>query len=237
VPIAHLTANGAIPTGVTDSNAVVGAWATASRPTATVYDLASGKPANVGPVAQVSRRGQPLIGEVIIPSGQKDVWNAAAPPADRQFEQYYQRPVVANLLSKLYPGDFPNLAALTRPRADLVALFLTGLPAGLIPGFQSDTGPTLADQLRLNLAIPPTTSSPSHLGILGGDLAGYPNGRRVFDDVVTIVLRAIAGVIYPLMDPTFAPDPAASAAADLTTYCFLLPHLYLPNFPYLGFEG
>jgi len=115
-----------------------------------------------------------------------------------------------------------------------VALFLTGLPAGLIPGFQNDAGPTLSDHLRLNLAIPPTTSGPSHLGILGGDLAGYPNGRRVFDDVVAIVLRAIAEVIYPLVDPTFAPDPAASAVTDFTTYRFHSPERYQPSFPYLG---
>ena len=64
--------------------------------------------------------------------------------------------------------------------------------------------------LRLNTAIAPTTTRPSVLGVLGGDLAGFPNGRRVFDDVFTIELRAIAGVTIPLVDPTFTPDGAAS---------------------------
>jgi Domain of unknown function (DUF4331) len=234
VPIAQLTANGSVPTSVTDPNAVLGAWATASRQKSKVYDQAHGKQVNVGPFVQVSRLGHPLINEVIIPLGKKDYWNSEAPQPDSQFVQHYNQPEVAGLLPALYPGSFPNLAALTAPRADLVAILLTGIPSGLIAGFQNYTGPTLADHLRLNLAIPPTTSDPSHLGILGGDFAGYPNGRRVFDDVVAIVLRAIAGVIYPLIDPTFAPDPAALAAADLTSYSFLSPEQYQPSFPYLG---
>ena len=109
----------------------------------------------------------------------------------------------------LYPGVFPNLAALTKPRADLVAILLTGLPAGIIPGFQNFTGRTPADMLRLNVAIPPA-SSPSPLGVLGDDLAGFPNGRRVADDIVNIELRAVGGLTYPLVDPSFTPDAAAS---------------------------
>ncbi len=84
------------------------------------------------------------------------------------------------------------------------------MPTGIIPGFQNNTGKVLADMLRLNVAIPPTTSSPNSLGILGGDLAGFPNGRRVADDVVNIELRAIAGLTYPLVAPSYTPDGAAS---------------------------
>ncbi len=97
---------------------------------------------------------------------------------------------------------FPNLAALVtsgKPRADLEAILLTGIPAGLIKGFTNFTGSVLADMLRLNTSITPT-SKPSIYGLVGGDPAGFPNGRRVTDDVVAIELRAIAGVTYPLID-------------------------------------
>ena len=80
---------------------------------------------------------------------------------------------------------FPNLAAYTADRANLLAILLTGIPAGIIPGFQNFTGTTQVDLLRLNVAIPPAASQ-HILGILGGDLAGFPNGRRVQDDITTI---------------------------------------------------
>ena len=99
-----------------------------------------------------------------------------------------------------------------------------------------------ADLLRLNVAIPPATSSstlPSNMGLLGGDLAGYPNGRRVFDDVVSIVFQAVAGAVLGLVDSSFSPDPAVavvnqgltSSATDLTA---LGTENYLSSFPYLG---
>jgi hypothetical protein len=139
---------------------------------------------------------------------------------------------VAGLLPVLYPGVFPNLAAYNKPRADMVAIFLTGIPAGIIPGFQNFTGKRLADLLRLNMAIPPS-ASPNILGILGGDLAGFPNGRRVFDDVFTIELRALAGLTIPLVDSMFTPDAAASVVTDgLTPASINNP--FLGNFPYLG---
>jgi hypothetical protein len=87
--------------------------------------------------------------------------------------------------------------------------------------------------LRLNMAIPPTTSSPSNLGLIGGDAAGYPNGRRVFDDVVTIELRAIAGVTVPLVQKSYKPDAAASLVTDGLT-SDSVPSGYLNSFPYLG---
>ena len=125
------------------------------------------------------------------------------------------------------------------PRADLLAVLLTGIPSGVVPGFQNYTGPRQADVLRLNVAVPPTTSGASTLGLIGGDPAGFPNGRRVFDDVVTIELRAIAGVTLPLVDPGYTPDAAAGAISmgltsgptDLTA---MGTENYLPAFPYLG---
>jgi hypothetical protein len=238
VPKTQLTSDGSNPTNVSDPKASIGMWASASRQKTKIHDQSNGEDMSVGPWVQVSRLGQPLINEVIIPLGDKDRWNSVRPATDSQFVQYYQHPEVATLLPVLYPGVFPNLAAIAsssmNPRADLVAILLTGIPAGIIGGFQNFTGSTPADMLRLNMAIPPTTSNPSFLGILGKDLAGYPNGRRVFDDVVTIELRAIAGLTYPLVNPSFKPDGAASVVTDFTNYSFLPPNLYLPNFPYLG---
>jgi len=108
-------------------------------------------------------------------------------------------PELAKLLPVLYPGAFPNLQALVnsgKPRADLAAILLTGIPLGVVsPNFQNFTGNTLADLIRLNMAIPPS-AAPNNLGVVGGDLAGFPNGRRVFDNVVTIELRAVAGQTY-----------------------------------------
>ena len=128
---------------------------------------------------------------------------------------------------------FPNLAAYTKPRADLNAILLTGLPTGVVSGFQNNTGPVQSDMLRLNLAIPPS-SSPNPLGVVAGDLAGFPNGRRLDDDVVTVELRAIAGLTIPLVDSTYTPDGAASAVTDGTTNTNAA---LLGSFPYLGLPG
>jgi hypothetical protein len=180
----------------------------------------------------VSRLGSPLFNEVMIPLGLKDLWNTKHPKDDKQFLAHVQHQEVAHLLTVFYPGVFPNLAAYTKPRADMVAIFLTGIPAGIIPGFQNFTGETLADLLRLNMAIPLATT-PNVLGILEGDLAGFPNGRRVFDDVFTIELRALAGVTIPLVDPSFTPDANASKLTDgLDPSKINAP--FLASFPYLG---
>ncbi len=183
-----------------------------------------------GPFTQVSRLGNPLFNEVIVPMGRKDEWNRKRPSKDSTFAKYVAQPELAKLLPVLYPGVFPNLAAYTADRADLLAILLTGIPAGIVPGFQNFTGTTQADMLRLNVAIPPS-ASPSANGILGGDLAGFPNGRRVFDDVVTIELRAVAGATIPLVDPTFTPDGAAGLVNDGTQ--ILGDVSYLATFPYL----
>lgn len=230
IPKAHLTRDGSDPTDPKDPRAVIGIWTSASRQKAEIRT--PGQITWSGPWMQVSRLGNPLFNEVIVPLGKKDLWNALPPKSDSQFATYVQHPEVATLLPVLYPGVFPNLATLTAPRADLVAILLTGIPAGLINGFQNFTGNTLADMLRLNMAIPPA-SNPNIFGILGGDLAGFPNGRRVFDDTVAIELRAVAGVTYPLVNPKYTPDGAASLVTDgLTPSSVATP--YLTNFPYLG---
>ena len=112
-----------------------------------VFDAQTGKTVSSGPFRQVSRLGNPLINEVIIPLGEKDLWNHLAPVGDKKFAQSYAQPELAALLPPLYPGVFPNLAALVasgKARADLEAILLTGIPSGIIPGFQNNTGPITA---------------------------------------------------------------------------------------------
>jgi len=230
IPISRLTSRGRVPTDPMDEKATVGIWGAAYRQRGNVRDR-NGRPTWSGPWDQVSRLGNPLFNEVIVPMSRKDEWNAKGPDREREFAKYVNQPELAKLLPVLYPGVFPNLKALTKDRADLAAILLTGIPAGLIPGFQNFTGSTQADMLRLNMAIPPT-ANPNRLGLLGGDLAGFPNGRRLGDDAVTIELRAVAGVTYPLVDPTFTPDAAASQIEDGT---FKMPvRNFLNRFPYIG---
>jgi hypothetical protein len=235
VPITDLTHDGHKPTGVDDAKASIGVWTTASRQRARVYDTDHALYVNSGPYTQVSRLGNPLVNEVLIPMGKKDYWNTQVPGHDKQFASYVAHPGLSELLPVLYPGVFPNLAALNKQgtaRADLEAILLTGLPPDVVPGFQNYTGPTQADMLRLNVAVKPA-KKPSIYGILGGDLAGFPNGRRVFDDVVAIELRALAGATYALVDTKYKPDAAASAVTDgLTPADLDVP--YLSHFPYLG---
>jgi Domain of unknown function (DUF4331) len=250
VPKTDLTSGGANPTDPMDPKAAIGIWSAASRQKALVREK-NARLVHSGPMVQVSRLGEPLINEAVIPIGEKDFWNSQGPDGDSQFLDDYADPQLQNLLPVLYPGVFPNLANLltnppaTRPRNDLVAILLTGIPGGLIPGFQNFTGSTQADLLRLNVAIAPTVTdfssvpadSAARFGLLGGDLAGFPNGRRVFDNVTAVELRAIAGVTYPLVNPGFTPDSAAGALTDGTTND--VP--YLATFPYLatpheGFE-
>jgi hypothetical protein len=229
VPISELTADGSVPTDPMSAAAVLGVWAGADRQKALVRE--DEKMHTAGPWVQVSRLGNPLFNEVIVPMGDKDRWNARPPRVDKAFAKYVAQPELAKLLPVLYPNVFPNLANLTADRADLLAILLTGIPAGIIPGFQNFTGPTQVDMLRLNVAIPPT-GSPNRLGILGGDLAGFPNGRRLTDDAVTIELRAIAGATFPLIDPSYKPDGAVAVIEDGT---FNHPgRVLLNNFPYIG---
>ncbi|MGO8876809.1 MAG: DUF4331 domain-containing protein [Acidimicrobiales bacterium] len=240
VPIDSLTASGAKP-AASAADATIGVWTTASRQKATVLD--SEAKTSAGPWTQVSRLGNPLINEVIIPMSRKDYWNTQSPADDKQFASHYANPELAGLLPVLYPKVFPNLAALDAAktaRADLEAILLTGIPSGIVPGFQNYTGAVQADMLRLNVGIPPT-KKPSLLGLLGGDPAGFPNGRRVFDDVVSIELRAVAGLTYALVDSKYSPDAAAGEIYDIENPATFTPaqlsqigESYQSRFPYLS---
>jgi len=228
VPITDLTRHGRRPRSVDDPDAVIGVWTSAQRQRARIFDQDEGAYRSSGKWVQVSRLGNPLFNEVVVPMGRKDEWNADKPAHDSAYLRHVQRPEVAGLLPVLYPGVFANLAAYDEDRADLVAILLTGIPAGVVPGFQNFTGPTYADMLRLNVAVPPA-SSPSNLGILGGDLAGFPNGRRPADDVTSIELKALAGATIPLVDPSYTPDDAAALVEQ-----GVAPVEYLHSFPYVG---
>ena len=200
-------------------NHVVGIWAASERPKITVeHGHARTK------WVQVSRLGEPLINELLIPTPLKDKWNATKPDKDKQFEKYYSSPILAHLLNQLYPqfGPFQETN-----RSDLVSVLLTGLKQPNL----NYTGPTNADEIRLNLAIAPTApvGHGNRLGVLGGDLAGYPNGRRLEDDVIDISERAVGGVLIghslPLGDGVDAND-----VPYLTTFPYQAD-------PFSGFEN
>jgi Domain of unknown function (DUF4331) len=196
-----------VPKSMLDNgtNHVVGIWSATDRQHVTVRH---GK-ARVRWV-QVSRLGNPLINEVVIPTTKKDYWNSTSPAGDKQFAQYYSSPILAAVLQKLYPQFGPYKLT---GRSDLTSVLLTGLASPKL----NYTGSTLADELRLNLAIAPTAAGKvDRLGVIGGDLAGYPNGRRLVDDVVDIDERVVAGELVghklPLGDGVDANDVPNLAA-------------------------
>jgi hypothetical protein len=182
------------------TNHTIGVWAATDRQKVTVRD---GKAKTQW--VQVSRLGNPLINEVVIPTNLKDYWNSTTPDKDSQFRKYYENPILATVLQKLYPqfGPFKDTG-----RTDLSAVLGTGLNSPML----NYTGPTFADELRLNLSIAPTApvGQGNRLGVLGGDLAGYPNGRRLEDDVIDISERAVGGALIghslPLGDGVNAND-------------------------------
>jgi hypothetical protein len=232
VPITDIAPGGVAPSDPSAVKSTVGIWTTASRQKARILDSEAKSRFEAGPWVQVSRLGNPLFNELLVPLSQKDKWNAQSPAHDSNYLAGVAHPELAGLLNVLYPGDFPNLAAYTKPRADLEAILLTGIPAGVISKtFSTLTGSTMADMLRLNLAIPASKTTPNPLGVVGGDVAGFPNGRRIVDDVVTIELLAVAGATIPFVDSTYTTDGAIAAINTGVTGSGLT---FLPGFPYLG---
>jgi hypothetical protein len=139
---------------------------------------------------------------VSIPTKKEDYWNSQSPAKDSQFASDYTNPILAAVLEKLYPQFGPFKAS---GRSDLTEVLLTGIPK------LNETGTTLADELRLNLSIPPTPAAQfNRLGVIGGDNAGYPNGRRLADDVIDIDERVVGGELIghklPLGDGVDAND-------------------------------
>ncbi|GAB6195284.1 DUF4331 domain-containing protein [Lysobacter xanthus] len=198
VPISCLTAGGNGP--------IIGAWTTARTPNPEGPD-------------QLSRLANPLVNEIVIGLPDKDKFNASMPVNDGQFATYVTNPVLPELIELLFPGvQAPNLF----PRTDLVAAFLTG-----VPGLNQPANVRASEMMRLNTSIAPVPgTSQNELGVIAGDNAGFPNGRRPGDDVVDIELRVAMGVLL-----TDAQAPSRNLPYTDGTY---VDGTYFRNaFPYL----
>ncbi|MGI9539076.1 MAG: DUF4331 domain-containing protein [Miltoncostaeaceae bacterium] len=145
---------------------------------------------------QVSRLGNPLINEVVVPHKRKDAWNAADPSGDAKYSKFYRQPFVGAALNQLFPQL--NLNIPTAGRTDIEAALLNGLDLTSLGLADNSTGTTKADLLRLNLSTP-VNPGPMAMGALQGDPQGFPNGRRLGDDVVDIELRVIGGALFDLV--------------------------------------
>jgi hypothetical protein len=190
VPESDVTRDGEPVADANAANAVVGVWASTERRAISVRG--SGK----GPYTQISRLGNPLVNEVIIPLGQKDRFNRTEPEDDAaNYGKFVLEPELAAVLNALFPGQ---VNAPEKDRTDIVQAVLQGIPG--LNAFPGEAGKIATDTLKINLGTPPT-ASPNRLGVLGGDNAGYPNGRRLTDDVVDIDLQVVAGALKGNMVP------------------------------------
>ena len=189
VPISMLTKDNNRWTA-SDPRATIGTWGVTSRPRMTIRrspDEMAGNPTSPNEYRQVQRMGHPLINEVIIGTGSKDRFSMSEPKDDAQFATFALDPLLARAMNAVFGITVPDA-----PRTDLLPL-VQYLPP--IAGPTTPKGP-VADMLRLNTGVPPTpAASRKRLAVLAGDLGGWPNGRRVTDDVVDIALRAVAGVL------------------------------------------
>ncbi len=232
-----------------DPRAVIGVWSAASRPgNITFAPDRSGRITFSGTPVQLSRLGNPLVNELIIPLGMKDHFNFSLPSGDAQFASYVLDPEPARLIHQLYP----TINVPPTPRSDVATIFLTGVPGlnvqtnqagpgvNAFPGQPANTVPN--ERLRLNMGIPPTPGTASaagtanRLGFLGGDNAGYPNGRRVGDDVPDIILRVAAGGT-PLT-PAFniSPNKDLGDGVNENDRPFLTRFPYVAT-PYAGYDS
>jgi len=172
--------------------------------------------------SQVSRLGSPLVNEVVIGLPDKNRFNAAHPSADGQFAAYVTHPVFPELIQMLF-GDAGAVAPNLFPREDLVQAFLTG-----VPGLNQPAGVVASEMLRLNTDIPTTAVADQNpLGVIAGDAAGFPNGRRPGDDVIDIALRVMMGV---LLDESVAP----TGGLPFTDGAYVDSTLFADSFPYLN---
>jgi hypothetical protein len=200
VPEAQVTRDGKPVADAKAANAVVGVWTSTERPKVQV----NGQAARVGRAAarqthgkarraagdgevQVSRLGNPLVNEVVIPLGKKDLFNATQPSDDlKNFGKYVVSPELAKVINILFPGlDVPE-----NDRTDIVQALLTGIPG--LTEIAPKAPPT--DTLKINLGSA-ANAAPSRFGVLAGDTSGFPNGRRLGDDVTDIELRVIGGFL------------------------------------------
>jgi len=249
VPITAVTANGLAPTGPNDPNAVISVYSASLRPAMIAFaEDRSGGVTFSGNFVQVSRLGNPLINELLVPLPMKDRFNASLPSADAQFLPFILDPEPGRLFG--FTGSppaldlYPTFNAPAPPRNDVATVFLTGIP-GLNVQTNTSTNPSVAaftgqpantvpqERMRLNMGIAPTGAAnaqgtPNRLGFLGGDNAGFPNGRRVGDDVVDIELRVLAGATTLTPDFNKPPNNMLGDGVNQNDVPFLT------RFPYLG---
>lgn len=210
---------------------VIGAWTTASQRQARILnprpDSSRMSPAAVygGAYTQVSRLGMPLVNEVVIGLPDKDRFNTSKPKDDGQFADYVTNPSLPELLEILF-GDAGARAPNLFPRTDLVTAFLTG-----VPGLNQPANVVASEMLRLNTSTPAVAAaSQNNLGVIGGDVAGFPNGRRPGDDVVDIALRVVMGAL--ISDDEIAPNNEApftdGATVDAGDFDTAFPYLVAP---------
>ena len=223
------------PPAATDNNAVIGVYASASRQTTRVINP-NGTQTTSGNFVQVSRLGNPLVNEVVIPLGLKDAFNSIRPNVDGTIPQVVAalkdpelaRLMVAKGIVQHIPGGNRN---------DLITIFGTGIPNGTLPGFPGNflnSDGIGHEMMRLNTGIAPTATGPtgtSELGLLGNDIAGFPNGRRVFDDIVDIELRVVAGgtPFYPALQNGTNDQLGDGVSQNEQPFLQRFPYLAPPN--------
>ena len=199
-------------------------WATTSRPRTTVRRSPLPAAGN-GSYAQVQRMGNPLINELLVGTGSKDRFSMDQPKNDKQFASFFSDPTLARVINALSNGA---VAIPPIPRNDLLPVVTYAPPiaaAGTPPG-------PVADLLRLNTGVAPTApSAASRLGLLGGDPAGFPNGRRVFDDVTDIALRLVVGGVLAAPFKGFNPDINGRLGDGVNVNDVS----YRETFPYVGY--
>ena len=213
---------------ISGTETVIGAWTTASlRQGRLINPSPKGGAASKegGAWTQVSRLGMPLVNEVVIGLKDKDQFNSSKPQDDGQFIDYVTNPTLPALIEVLY-GNVGAKAPTNFPRNDLVATFLTG-----IPGINQPANVKGSEMLRLNTTTP-VTPVQNRLGVIGGDNAGFPNGRRPGDDVVDIELRVAMGRLCTL-NLFCKPADAPAGGLDFTDGAYLDSSFIDTKFPYL----
>ncbi len=221
VPVTMLTRTGNLE-AATSAAATIGVWATTSRPRVTTR-RAPMAALNAGNFTQVQRLGNPLINELLIGTGSKDRFSMDEPKNDAQFAPFFLDPTLARVINALTAG---LVSIPTPPRTDLLPLVTYAPP---IAAAGTPAGP-IADMLRLNTGVVPTApASASRLGLLGGDAAGYPNGRRLADDVVDISLRAVVGVFNPAFNKS--PNNALGDGVNVNDAPYRTAFPYLAHAP------
>ncbi len=201
-------------------NSIIGVWQYSYLPRTTIQTGVGQKQS--GRLVQVSRLGMPLVNEVVIPLKDKERWNSSKTEDDVQFLNYVTNPQISQLINAVYGIPVPPA-----PRNDLVSIYLTG-----IDGLNKPANGAACEELRLNTSIAPA-NNPNRLGVLAGDNAGFPNGRRLADDVIDISLRAAAGGTPFTPDTNKSPNNVLGDGVDANDRPFQtqFPYLALPFDP------